>query len=300
MRPVLLCLFLLVLPSLAEAGAGKQYSGIKSMWFQNGLLPTSGYAGIRDTYIKDAVADQSKNYGVASVLHLSGPSFAGGGQEILFAADIDAIPDSSLIVGVRWWFYQASGSTAATTPQVTISRLFRDWIEGTKDGEAEAGSATWLNYGASTWAIAGGRGVIPNSTGGYVRWGSAYASNSDTSVVAPSYTGLDSLDKSITAYDIGALGTLWIPKNGPAFVYRTHGWISIELTHEAWLFHKTAWRNFGWITWTDPNGYDITGENTFYSSNYPDKLYRPKVEVLYMDPVTTSAVVRMGIGGIGR
>ncbi len=76
------------------------YVAVASKSFQDGVAPTTAYAGTRDTYLREASA--TTNYGSSTDLQVDGdePSGAGTDMVALLAWDLSEIPANAVIEGV--------------------------------------------------------------------------------------------------------------------------------------------------------------------------------------------------------
>jgi hypothetical protein len=130
------------------AGAGILFLSVTSlpaaaatMSFQNGVAPTSAYAGTQDTSIKSDVP--ATNYGTAVTDTIDGSP----DQSVLIKWDVSAVPKGSLVTAAT-----ITVNVTNTTPDTyNIYEMKRNWAEG---------QANWTNYTtASAWQTAGASGA---------------------------------------------------------------------------------------------------------------------------------------------
>ena len=114
--------------------------------FQNGLLPSSSYAGSRDTYISEA--SPTSNFGTASTVKVDGDVGSGKDLVALLNWDISSILAGSVV------------QTATVTFDVTnksgkpyqVYELKRAWVET---------QATWNVYATGgSWSTPGAKGAL--------------------------------------------------------------------------------------------------------------------------------------------
>lgn len=285
MRLIALLLAILVLVPSDRAAATDRV--IPDEWqgyvFKNGLYPTADYAGCTDTWIDES--NPTFNYGASSFLNLQGASGGTSTKKILIKFDISAIPSDEEIVEVRLRLYQSDADLIVNHPVVENLRLLFPFVEGTKTGETEAGSANWTSAGSANWAVAGAAGILADASNtGITPYHSSPASAADTSVINPTYIGPDTLtgwprnahvDDAVTL----AMGE-WRPKGGATDIARrTRGWIELQPTAFFQKVHRGQTFNHGLLFNPDPDGYGVVGLATYFSSNKDDKLYRPELLV---------------------
>jgi hypothetical protein len=112
--------------------------------FQNGVAPSSTYAGTRDTYISEA--SPTTNYGTATPLLLDGDTTGGKDAYVLLKWDVTAIPSGSTVQSAKVKFYV----TNASTQTYEFYALNRAWVET---------QATWnLAATGSSWSVPGAKG----------------------------------------------------------------------------------------------------------------------------------------------
>jgi hypothetical protein len=290
MRSLLAALALLLAAGPALAGAPVRSQWVRTMTFQNGVAPLASYSGIEATFINSSAADSGKNFGAADTLHLSGAAWTGwrsGQNKLLIKCDISALPDSSSIVEAKAYLYQRANNTGANTDTVVAYRLFPPVTFGTGNGTASVSSATWTTrhqndspadvYTGGGWGAAGASAV--GTTSAVKWWGTA-----GDSAVGASFTGGDTVDvknAGVAAVDRSAEGVLGFTKTGAGAGTRS-GWWTIDMTHQFDLWHTGANTNNGFIVEMHSNAnnksFPILGDN------FPDKPYRIKVVIKYIDP----------------
>ena len=122
--------------------------------FQQGVSPTTGYAGVRDTYISLYAPDT--NYGFQPELRMSyDPRF-----RILLRFDLaQNLPPNATVVSARLELKAYYRELPTVTTDVGLYEVLRPWTEG---------AATWLNASASTaWQVPGCDGELDRA-GDYI------------------------------------------------------------------------------------------------------------------------------------
>jgi len=122
----------------------------KTISFQDGVLPTSSYAGTRDTAI-DQTAPTS-NYGTATTLRVDGDDGTGKDVYALLRWGSLTIPTGSTVKSVTLTL----NVTNPTSGTYELYALKRNWVET---------GATWNQYASgSNWLIAGAKGTADRGT----------------------------------------------------------------------------------------------------------------------------------------
>lgn len=326
-RPILRLALLAgtIIALCAWVSGGKQYSGITSMTFQNGVAPTSGYSGCVDTYIRlgAASADTGKNYGGSDSLKIAGPSAASGEMRTLIGFDISALPDSAIIVKAQLMLYQGAPNATLTlndTTSIVVYRVMNPWTEGTGTEGSPTGAphatACWnrrKGQQGAKWGTPGCKGSLTGN-GGLMQWwpGTGLtARDSASSVSLSNYVGADTVYSGTiamfgsTAVDVpshlAAKGGFKYGATGP----RRFGYTIIDVTHQVHLWHIGANENNGFVLAMPPYCTTIN-QFGFVSSNATGfGLYRrPRLVVYYFDPTSGSSgsggrrVIGNGVGGL--
>ncbi|HZW03843.1 MAG TPA: DNRLRE domain-containing protein [Anaerolineaceae bacterium] len=149
---VLIVLLVSALLPVSQPAAAAQAPIARTLSFQNGVAPTAGYAGGRDTYIAEARPDTVS--GGERILRLDGDDPPGTGQDLstLLYWDVSAIPPGSTVREVTLEFTvtnTAAGSYSAF-------ELKHDWTEN---------EATWVNrLAGSPWQVPGANGTEDRGT----------------------------------------------------------------------------------------------------------------------------------------
>ncbi|HXG60257.1 MAG TPA: DNRLRE domain-containing protein [Planctomycetota bacterium] len=115
-------------------------------FFQNGLYPSSSYAGTRDTYI--SASNTTTNYGASTALLVDGddPNGTGRDKAILIKWDLSSIPPGSRVQSASITFDVLNPSSQS----YEIYRAGKPWVEG---------EATWNVYRTgSSWEVPGAKG----------------------------------------------------------------------------------------------------------------------------------------------
>lgn len=266
------------------AGTGTQHQYVTSMTFQDGVLPTAGYSGCEATYHTTGIAfaDSGKNFGACSILRVGGTLATEGESQTLIKFDVTGLPDSAVITNARLWLYQIGPDTNMAPinfEALYVYRLFNAWTEGTGtcSGTTQAASADWSNRTGLAWSSVGAK------TPGTANSGRFWAPGTSTadSATAGSFYGSDSLSASTGDITLDKeASSAW--KNGTVTARRL-GWININVTHQARLWHIGANPNNGLLI----NMYDSqsTYRLRFASDNYvTDIRRRPKLIIDYIDP----------------
>ncbi|WP_224245491.1 DUF3616 domain-containing protein [Hyalangium gracile] len=131
--------------ALREGGLGSQaLAGAQSTSFQDGLLPSSSYAGTRDSMIEEE--HPSANHGGATSLSASGDTPAGSGNEnyILLRWDVSSIPPNAIV---------RSASIVVTVSDKAdqtydFYELTRSWTESQVTWQEADSSHDWDSNGA--------------------------------------------------------------------------------------------------------------------------------------------------------
>ncbi|OJH38799.1 hypothetical protein BON30_21470 [Cystobacter ferrugineus] len=128
----------------AEAESSSLSQGLTSTAFQDGVSPSSSYAGTRDAMIEEE--DTNANHGSATSLSASGDTPAGSGNEnyILLRWDVSSIPANATI---------RSASIVVTVSDKAdqtydFYELTRDWTESQVTWEQADSSQEWTSNGA--------------------------------------------------------------------------------------------------------------------------------------------------------
>lgn len=274
--------------NIAQAGNGSRYSGITTTTFQQGVSPTSDYAGCEDTFISSN--DSNANFGGSHYLRVGGEDAPLSFSTTLIRFDISALPDSAVIIRARLWFYQTSEVGAAEAPDLHVYRIFNTWTEGTADSAATSTAATYNNRTTVSWNTAGAKFEGPSNL--LSTW---QASGNDTATVGTVFTGTDTANyaPTLAAYDRPKDPLCKRTTRGSGAINSRKGWLSLDVTHQVELWHVGANSNNGFLIQGDEEGYATPGELYWCSSEFPYALKRPKLEVTYFDPTSGSS----GVGG---
>ena len=299
MRRLLLALLALFWADAAVASTEQNYSGLTSMTFQNGVAPTAGYAGIADATIDADSA--TTNFGSNVALHaggVSGTTNLGGNCSTVMSVDLSALPDSAVIFRARLFLYQNSLVSAANAVKIKMYELVNPFTEN---------QVTWtVRKTAINWTTAGAATRSPSATG--VQWG---ASTSDTAVGTSitAYVGMDTVGSG--RYTIGSdTGTDPITSRslktgtGAATVLKCKGWTTYDITNLVRKGNNGVATLTSWVLVADEDAYGGTGVANWFSSDFANKAYRPKIIVEYFDPTSGSSgsggrrVIGNGPGGL--
>jgi len=113
--------------------------------YQNGVAPTSTYAGTRDTHLSEAAP--TTNSGAANPLMIDGDTTGGKDSYVLLRWDVTGIPAGSTVQSARIKLNVTN--TSAQTYE--IYRLNRTWTET---------GATWNQAASGTnWSVPGAKGT---------------------------------------------------------------------------------------------------------------------------------------------
>ncbi|MDH3281030.1 MAG: DNRLRE domain-containing protein, partial [Gammaproteobacteria bacterium] len=132
--------------------ASFSFEAILMAQFQDGVFPSSGYVGTRDTYISEN--SPNSNFGSAGVLVADGNDPGGSQQDLssLMAWDVSAVPSDATV--------QSASITINATNSGGVYRLFealRPWMENEATWNAYASGLGWQLPGAEG---AGDRGSV--------------------------------------------------------------------------------------------------------------------------------------------
>ncbi len=109
-----------------------------TIMFQNGVSPTAGYTGGRDTHLRSDNANTV--YGTSSSLDLDGSPF----RSMLLAWDTSSVPSASTVQTVSL----ALTVTNATASTYEIYELKRTWTESQSTWNVAATGTSWASPGA--------------------------------------------------------------------------------------------------------------------------------------------------------
>ncbi|MGB5725661.1 MAG: LamG-like jellyroll fold domain-containing protein [Thiogranum sp.] len=106
---------------------------------------------------KDAMLSgfyNAKNYGDH---RLRVSSAAGSPRNSTVQFDVPALPVGARVISAQLQLYHTATTTAGADAGVTVHRVRRDWVEGTKSGGGTADGVTWDTWdGSNAWTTAGG------------------------------------------------------------------------------------------------------------------------------------------------
>jgi len=116
-----------------------------------------GPAGM-DSYVR--VVQSSRNFGAETTLRLSTAS-----EYALLQFDLASIPAGSQVTAAQLTLHQQN-STGGAGAKMSVHRVTRPWVEGTKSGSGTADGVTWSTTdGATAWtATVGDRESVPLAT----------------------------------------------------------------------------------------------------------------------------------------
>jgi len=120
--------------------------------FQNGVYPTTSYAGNIDTAIMENAP--TTNYGNAATITVDGdePSASSKDAYGLLKWDVSAIPTGKTVTSAS---ITINVSDVTASPGYTLYELKRNWSEST---------ATWNLYSSTAWETAGAKGANDRGT----------------------------------------------------------------------------------------------------------------------------------------
>lgn len=119
-------------------------AGTQTTAFQDGVAPTTGYAGTRDAMIEEE--DSNANHGSATNLSASGDTPAGSGNEnyVLLAWDVSSIPSNAVV--------RSASLTVTVSDKADqdyqLYALTRGWTESQVTWEQADNSQDWASNGA--------------------------------------------------------------------------------------------------------------------------------------------------------
>ena len=157
-------------PIAADTTAIFDYKALQTVDFQDGHLPTTAYAGTRDTELHSETADVAINYGGATVLNVDGsePSGSVYDASVLITWDVAAISSEAIVEA-------ASLTLRVTNPSSSTYEIFQvlrplEEFEATWNGP-ESG-VDWATPGAHALTVDRGAQVLgtinAGGTGNYV------------------------------------------------------------------------------------------------------------------------------------
>jgi hypothetical protein len=128
--------------------------------FQNGVLPTTAYAGTLDATIRQAAA--TTNYGNATTCQIDGDDGSGADKSCLVRWDVTSIPLGSTVESASITFRVTDSSSNV----YDVYAILRDWTESNVTWNAYASGSAWQTPGALGSADRGTLvGTISGSTG---------------------------------------------------------------------------------------------------------------------------------------
>lgn len=165
-------------------GGTRELAGAQSTSFQDGVAPTTSYAGTRDAMIEEQNPDT--NHGGDTSLSASGDTPSGSGNEdyILLKWDVSAIPATAVIRSATLTL------TVSDKADQTYDfyELTREWTEG---------QVTWKRADSTQdWASNGADGTGDRNT---VSLGSIRAAATGTYTVTLNTAGLDVVRRWVTS-----------------------------------------------------------------------------------------------------
>ncbi|NNJ95331.1 MAG: DNRLRE domain-containing protein [Halobacteria archaeon] len=128
---------------------------------------------------KDAMLSgfyNSRNYGD---YRLRVTSSSGSPRNSLVQFDLAAIPVGARVISAQLQLYHTITETPGADAGVSVHRVSRDWVEGTKSGAGTADGASWDTWnGTNAWSTAGGdydpaavaSSAITDATGDWESW----------------------------------------------------------------------------------------------------------------------------------
>jgi titin len=150
--------------NVIPAGSQAQFtiSGNATLAFQDGVSPTSAYAGTRDTYIAQATTISTKNYGKVTVVEVDASDDSYSKQlAALMKWDLSFIPSSAIVQSASIKV-NVTNNTAQT---FAAYQVLRSWDELT---------ATWINASTGNpWQAPGLTGTADRGTTSLATFGPA-------------------------------------------------------------------------------------------------------------------------------
>lgn len=127
----------------AERGAEEQ-AAVLGTAFQDGVAPTTSYAGTRDTMLEQD--DASARHGSAKKLSISGDTPGGSGRDdaALLQWDISAIPRTAIVRAATI----AVTVTDKADQTYGVFEVLRGWDEATATWNRASSAASWQVAGA--------------------------------------------------------------------------------------------------------------------------------------------------------
>ena len=145
-------------PAGPSGSAGSPGSPYFQASFQNGVYPTSSYAGEIDTWLNGGASGTPTN--ASPYLEVNtGAAYSNYGR-ILVKFDVSSLPANATVQDAEVWLKLNSGTSIGSAP-VTIgahnlaSSTFSTCHWGT--------NATWLGYGGAGWNLCTGDGSAPQT-----------------------------------------------------------------------------------------------------------------------------------------
>jgi hypothetical protein len=158
---------------------------------------------VRDTFLD--VNNTAYNWGVSTILSFSGP------HTVLIAwDDLSGIPAGATVTSAVMSIYSYGGALTST---LSLFRVLRSWVEGTKNSAtAAAGEPTWTYYSYNTgsWTTAGCKGA-----------------NNDHATNASATVATDNTAK-------------WLDFSAAGVVADVQGWINADFSNNGWCIYRTV------------------------------------------------------------
>ena len=148
---------------------------ITSISFQNGVLPTAGYAGMIDTMIKQGSA--TSNFGTGATIEVDGDDGSGVDKTILLKWDVSSIPAGKTVTSASLVFRVLD----ATGNSYQVYELKQNWVETQSTWNVFSTGNNWQTAGAFG---ANDRGTVVLGTAGPASVGTNYTVTLNASGIA--------------------------------------------------------------------------------------------------------------------
>lgn len=143
--------------------------------FQNGVLPSSSYAGMIDTILKQGSA--TSNFGTGTTLEVDGDDGSGVDKSILLKWDTSAIPTSAVATSASLTFKVVDTTASA----YQLYQIKQSWVETQATWNIFATGSNWQTAGAFG---ANDRGTAVLGTAGPATSGTLYTITLNTAGLA--------------------------------------------------------------------------------------------------------------------
>jgi hypothetical protein len=175
-KVILVCVFILCVLFFASCGAGDRGpagpagpdgGNLSVMNFQDGVYPSTAYAGTSDSYI-NAGAGADINYGGADTMYLGFDGASGGAERCVIKFDLSPLDSQPVTVKYAYITLYISQQTSFNNLNTTAHKLISAWDEGGITWNDGSSGVPWTAAGGDYGAAAAGSSVLLDSKFVYV------------------------------------------------------------------------------------------------------------------------------------